>query len=59
MPEHFTKSVMQAKFRCAKCNKDTMHYVHDGRRGGCMECIAKQEAKPKPPPPPAKQESLF
>lgn len=61
MPEHFSKSVVEAKFWCAKCHKPTMHYVADGRRGGCQECIAKQEAKPKPAekPKPPEQKELF
>lgn len=58
MPEHFTKSTIEAKFWCAKCRTPTMHYVNDGRRGGCQECIKRLEALPKVKPP-AKQESLF
>lgn len=61
MPEHFNKQTVEAKFWCAKCHKPTMHYVFDGRRGGCQECIKNQERKPEanPAPPPATQESLF
>jgi hypothetical protein len=58
MPEHFNKATVEAKFWCAKCGGPTMHYVFDGRRGGCKACIAKQEAKPKPTPQPV-QDSLF
>jgi hypothetical protein len=55
MPEHFSKATVQATFRCAKCNKDTPHHVADGRRAGCMVCMA----KPQPPEKPKKQERLF
>lgn len=58
MPEHFSKSTVEAKFWCAKCGMPTMHYVHDGRRGGCQECIRRLEAAPKVAPP-AEQGFLF
>jgi hypothetical protein len=45
MPEHFNKATVEAKFWCKVCRKPTMHYVHDGRRGGCHECIARREAE--------------
>jgi hypothetical protein len=56
MAEHFTKTTIEAKFWCAKCGGPTMHYVFDGRRGGCQECIKrleqlhleKQSEPPKP-----------
>jgi hypothetical protein len=57
MPHHFTKSTVMATFRCPKCNRDTPHHVHDGRRGGCMVCIAKVQPEQKPPP--ARQEEMF
>lgn len=58
MPEHFTKSTVEAKFWCAKCHQPTMHHVQGGRRGACQECLKKLERLPKQPPK-AKQESLF
>jgi len=62
MPEHFTKSTGEAKFWCSKCGGPTMHTVADGRRGSCLKCLAKLEAKntaAKLVPPAARQESLF
>lgn len=59
MPEHFTKSTVEASFWCNKCHQPTMHSVHDGRRGACLVCLAKlAESKPASLPA-AKQESLF
>jgi len=43
MPEHFSKTTVQAKFWCAKCSGPTMHFVQDGRRGSCQECLKKLE----------------
>ena len=64
MPEHFSKSTVEAKFWCKPCGKPTMHYVSDGRRGGCKECIARREAEKEardatPPPEPSRQGDLF
>lgn len=39
MPEHFTKSTVEAKFWCNKCARETIHRVHDGRRGACLVCL--------------------
>jgi hypothetical protein len=58
MAEHFTKTTVEAKFWCKKCGGPTMHYVYDGRRGGCQACIRRLEALPKPGPKPV-QHSLF
>lgn len=62
MPEHFTHNTIEASFWCKPCGKPTMHYVANGRRGGCQACIAKREAeiaaeKAKPKAP--EQVSLF
>jgi len=60
MPEHFSKATVEANFWCNVCRKPTMHYVFDGRRGGCQACIKRREDEAKVrPPAPAKQESLF
>jgi len=61
MPEHFTKSTVEATFRCGPCGKETPHFVFDGRRGGCKICIKRREDEAKLPQqaPTAKQESLF
>ena len=62
MPEHFSKATIEAKFWCAKCHRPTMHYVSDGRRGSCQECMqqrdAEKEARDKIPARP-KQGDLF
>lgn len=47
MPEHFTKSTIEAKFWCKKCGCPTMHFVNGGRRGSCQECIKRLENQPK------------
>lgn len=49
MAEHFTKATSEAKFWCKPCGGPTMHYVSDGRRGGCQVCIAKGAAQAKKP----------
>jgi ribosomal protein L44E len=45
MPEHYTKDTVQVSVWCNPCNKHTMHRVDHGRRGPCLECMAKQEEK--------------
>jgi hypothetical protein len=60
MAEHFSKSTVEAKFWCKPCGKPTVHYVFDGRRGGCQECIKRRENEAAVRrPAPAKQETLF
>lgn len=62
MPHHFTKNTVSATFWCSKCGKPTVHYVLDGRRGGCHVCIAKREAEKdarEVAPAPAEQMGLF
>lgn len=41
MTEHFTRSTISAELHCAKCNKRTQHRIDGGRKGPCLECIAK------------------
>ena len=41
MPEHYTKATVSASFWCKKCGKETLHAVHDGRRGRCYACTEK------------------
>jgi hypothetical protein len=36
VPHHFNKSVIRAAAYCPTCNKQTPHYVYDGRLGRCM-----------------------
>jgi hypothetical protein len=64
MPHHFTKSTVSATFWCKPCGKATVHYVFDGRRGGCQECIARYEREAadreaEARPQPAVQGKLF
>lgn len=43
MPEHYTKTTVEASFWCSKCSKNTPHHVSDGRRGACKICLQKLE----------------
>lgn len=60
MTEHFTRNTVSASFYCGKCGKSTQHRIDDGRKGPCLDCIARlnaeHAAKPSSPPP---QISLF
>jgi hypothetical protein len=49
MGEHFTKSTIEARAWCLKCNGMTMHRVDDGRKGPCLVCIAKLGEQVKKP----------
>lgn len=40
MPEHFTKSTIEASYWCARHGKETRHRIDNGRRGPCLLCIA-------------------
>jgi len=61
MPEHFTKSTVEASVWCASCGKPTSHRIDDGRRGPCLVCLDKLGAvKAAPQPAPAaEQGNLF
>jgi hypothetical protein len=60
MPEHFTKSTVEATVWCAPCGKPTPHRIDDGRRGPCLVCLEKRgEVKAAPAPPAAEQGNLF
>jgi hypothetical protein len=62
MPHHFTKSTIQADVWCTKCHKITPHRVFDGRRGPCLDCLARLESEIKNRPvivAPAQQGRLF
>lgn len=54
MPHHFTKATVQAEAWCSTCNKNTPHYVYDGRLGRCMN----EHPHPEPPAP-SPQGNLF
>lgn len=43
MTQHFTRSTVSASFYCSKCGKMTQHRIDGGRKGPCLECIAKLE----------------
>ena len=58
MPEHYTKSTVEARVWCAKCHAFTMHQVNSGRRGPCQVCIKRLNELPKQKPA-AQQVGLF
>jgi hypothetical protein len=65
MPQHYTKSTIEVSVWCSPCHKTTMHRVDHGRRGPCIECMAKldaqkqaRQAQPEKKPP-AEQGALF
>jgi hypothetical protein len=43
MPEHYTKNTIECTVWCKPCGKLTQHRVDTGRRGPCLECIAKRD----------------
>ncbi|HZW05358.1 MAG TPA: hypothetical protein VFF58_00490 [Candidatus Nitrosotalea sp.] len=45
MTQHFTKLTVSAAFYCGKCGKSTQHRIDQGRKGPCLNCIAKLEAQ--------------
>jgi hypothetical protein len=49
VPHHYPKSTIQAAAYCPTCDKETPHYVYDGRLGRCMN--------EHPHPEPVKQEN--
>lgn len=60
MTEHFTRNTVSAPFHCGKCAKVTQHRIDSGRKGPCLDCMARYDAAPKPArPEPVQQRSLF
>jgi hypothetical protein len=62
MPHHFPKTTIEATCWCKPCGKPTRWSVFNGRRGACLECIAKREQQAKdrkPVQPAAEQGRLF
>ena len=60
MTQHFTRNTVSAAFHCGKCGKVTQHRIDSGRKGPCLECIARlQEQHEQKPDPEPKQEGLF
>lgn len=41
MSEHYTRNTVSAASWCAKCQKQTQHRIDEGRKGPCLDCIAK------------------
>jgi hypothetical protein len=44
MPEHYTRNTLEVTAWCARCQRDTQHRVDGGRRGPCLECLARLDA---------------
>jgi len=61
MTEHFTRNTVSASFYCGKCGKPTAHRIDSGRKGPCLECIARleQEHAKAVKPEEEKQQELF
>jgi hypothetical protein len=61
--QHYTRNTVSVAAYCGKCGKSTQHRVDNGRKGPCLECIARLEApgdtQPQNTAPAAKQEVLF
>jgi hypothetical protein len=45
MTEHYTKSTVAVQFFCKRCGRSTMHRVDKGRKGPCLDCLARLENK--------------
>lgn len=45
MTQHFTRNTVSATFHCGKCGKPTSHRIDKGRKGPCLECIARLDAQ--------------
>jgi len=52
MTEHFSRNTISAEFWCGKCGKRTQHRIDfvdefkkSGRKGPCLDCIARLEAQ--------------
>ena len=60
MTEHFTRLTVSAAFWCGKCQKQTQHRIDEGRKGPCLDCIARLDAQhDAPKAAPAAQKELF
>jgi len=62
MTEHFTRNTVSSGFYCGKCGKVTQHRIDRGRKGPCLECITKLDAKhvePKKKEERSKQGNLY
>ena len=45
MTEHFSRNTVSATFHCGKCGKPTAHRIDKGRKGPCLDCIARLDAQ--------------
>lgn len=45
MSEHFPRNTVSAAFWCGKCSSMTQHRIDAGRKGPCLDCIAKLDAQ--------------
>jgi hypothetical protein len=59
MTQHFTRNTVSAPFYCGKCGKQTQHRIDSGRKGPCLDCMARYDATPKAVKEPEPQQSLF
>ncbi|MGH9496005.1 MAG: hypothetical protein ACRD3B_13480 [Candidatus Sulfotelmatobacter sp.] len=61
MTQHYTRNTVSAAFWCGKCSRSTQHRIDGGRKGPCLECIAKldRDHAARPKVEPEKQQELF
>lgn len=61
MSEHFTRNTVSAAFWCRKCDKFTQHRIDSGRKGPCLDCIARldEQHAAAPPKPVADTQQAF
>lgn len=60
MTEHFSRNTVSATFHCGKCGKATAHRIDSGRKGPCLECIARLDKQhAEAPPKPERQQNLI
>ncbi len=45
MTQHFTRNTVSSAFYCGKCARFTQHRIDKGRKGPCLDCIAKYDAE--------------
>ena len=59
MTEHFTRNTVSAEFYCSKCGKRTQHRIDGVRKGPCIPCTEKLEARHQAELRRVKQVNLF
>ena len=47
MSQHYTLNTISASHWCSKCGKFTAHRIDKGRKGPCLDCIARYDNAPK------------